>query len=99
MSAHNNNNNGQTNNEQKEQEVEAAVDRAYLQGGDSPRDGRLPTTTTQDFVTVHLPAPYSSSYVKILRGIYGARVSNKIFDDDHTALLLSLSYVQFEGDL
>jgi len=52
--------------------------------------GRLPS---------NLPAPYGSSYVKILRCIYGARVSNKIFDDDHTQLLLSLGYIQFEGDL
>ena len=43
--------------------------------------------------------PYGGAYVKILRCIYGARVSNKIFDDDHTQLLLSLGYVQFEGDL
>ena len=27
------------------------------------------------------------------------RISNKIFDEDHTQLLLSLGYVQFEGDL
>jgi hypothetical protein len=33
-----------------------------------------------------LPEPYGSSYVKI-------------FDDDHTQLLLSLGYVQFQGDL
>ena len=30
--------------------------------------------------------------------IYGARVSNRIFDEDHTQLLLSLGYLQFEGD-
>ena len=46
---------------------------------------------------VHLP--YGGAYVKILRCIYGARISNKIFDEDHTKLLLSLGYVQFEGDL
>ena len=28
-----------------------------------------------------------------------SRFSNKIFDEDHTQLLLSLGYVQFEGDL
>jgi len=55
-----------------------------------PFYGRLPSD---------LPEPYGGSYVKIIRCIYGARVSNKIFDDDHTALLLSLGYVQFEGDL
>ena len=44
-------------------------------------------------------APYGSSYVKILRCIYVARVSNKIFDDDHIQLLLSLGYAQFEEDL
>jgi hypothetical protein len=57
MSAHNNNdnsnNNGATNNEQKEQEVEATVGMAYVRGGDSPREGRLPLTTTQDQETVH----------------------------------------------
>jgi hypothetical protein len=55
-----------------------------------PFYGRLPSD---------LPEPYGSSYVKIIRCIYGARVSNKIFDDDHTQLLLSLGYVQFVGDL
>ena len=49
MSAHNtndnSNNNGATNNEQKELEVEAAVGMAYVRGGDSPRDGRLPVST------------------------------------------------------
>ena len=46
-----------------------------------------------------LGAPYANAYVQILRCIYGARVSNKIFDDDHAQLLLSLGYTQFEGDL
>jgi hypothetical protein len=55
-----------------------------------PFYGRLPSD---------LPEPYGGSYVKIIRCIYGARVSNKIFDDDHTQLLLSLGYVQFEADL
>jgi hypothetical protein len=43
--------------------------------------------------------PYGGAYVKILRCIYGARISNKIFDEDHTKLLLSLGYAQFDGDL
>ena len=46
-----------------------------------------------------IPGPYGGAYVKILRCIYGARISNKIFDEDHTKLLLSLGYTQFEGDL
>jgi hypothetical protein len=54
MSAHNNNNIGQTNHEQKEQEVEAAVGRTDVQGGDSPRNGRLPGTTTRDLETAQL---------------------------------------------
>ena len=58
----------------------------------APRPLPWPTPQRQD-------PPLGSSYVKILRCIYGARVSNKIFDDDHTQLLLSLGYVQFEGDL
>jgi len=46
-----------------------------------------------------LGEPYANAYVKILRCIYGARISNKIFDEDHAQLLLSLGYIQFEGDL
>jgi len=46
-----------------------------------PYYGRLP---------VDLPAPYGSAYVKINRCIYGARISNRIFKEDHTQLLLSL---------
>ena len=56
----------------------------------TPCYGRLPPD---------LPEPYGNSFVKVLRCIYGARISNKIFDEDHTQLLLSLGYVQFEGDL
>jgi len=52
-----------------------------------PYYGRLP---------VDLPAPYGSAYVKINRFTYGARISNRIFDEDHTQLLLSLGYVQFD---
>ena len=46
MSAQNNNN-GTNNNEQKESEVEAAVGRTYVRGGDSSREGRLPVTLTR----------------------------------------------------
>jgi len=45
-----------------------------------------------------LPEPYCNAYVEIKRCIYGARVSNKIFDEDHTATILSIGYSQFEGD-
>jgi hypothetical protein len=45
-----------------------------------------------------LPEPYCNAYVEIKRCIYGARVSDKIFDDDHTATILSIGYSQFEGD-
>jgi len=55
----------------------------------TPYYGRLP---------VDLPEPCGGAYVKILRCIYGVRISNKIFDDDHTRLLLSLGYCQFVGD-
>jgi hypothetical protein len=48
MSAQNNNN--RTNNkEQKESEVEVAIGRADVRGGDSPREGGLQATGTQDF--------------------------------------------------
>ena len=40
--------NGTNNNEQRESEVEAAVGTAYVRGGDSPREGRLPVTLTRD---------------------------------------------------
>ena len=67
------------------------VPAAFLQNElPTPYYGRLP---------IDLPPPYGGSYVKILRCIYGARVSNKIFDEDHTRLLVSLGYSQFEGDL
>ena len=56
----------------------------------TPCYGRLPPD---------LPEPYGNSFVKVLRCIYGARISNKIFDEDHTQLLLSLGYTQFESDL
>jgi len=55
-----------------------------------PYYGRLPSD---------LPPPYCNAYVRVLRCIYGARASNKIFDNDHTATILSLGYFQFEGDL
>ena len=45
MSAQNNNNGTNNNNEQEEREVEAAVGMAYVLGGDSPSDGRLPVST------------------------------------------------------
>ena len=47
MSAHNNYGTN-NNNEQKELEVEATVGMAYVRGGDSPREGRPPVTTTQN---------------------------------------------------
>ena len=52
MSAQNNNN-GTNNNEQKESEVEAAVGRTYVRGGDSSREGGLPATRTQDLESAH----------------------------------------------
>jgi hypothetical protein len=52
MSASDNNNRKGINNmEQKESEVEAAIGRADVRGGDSPREGGLPATGTQDFET------------------------------------------------
>jgi hypothetical protein len=53
MSAHDNKNNskGTNNKEQKESEVEAAVGRADVRGGENPRDGGLPAIVTQDLET------------------------------------------------
>ena len=52
MSASDNNNrNGNNNMEQKESEVEAAIGRADMRGGDSPREGGLPATETRDLET------------------------------------------------
>jgi hypothetical protein len=39
--------------EQKESEVEAAIGRSDVQGGDSPREGGLPVTRTQDLESAH----------------------------------------------
>ena len=55
-----------------------------------PYYGRLPADLTE---------PYNGAYVKIHRCIYGARISNSIFDKDHSQLLLSQGYIQFEADL
>ncbi len=41
-----NNRKGINNMEQKESEVEAAIGRADVRGGDSPREGELPATGT-----------------------------------------------------
>ena len=38
--------------EQKESEVEAAIGRSDVQGGDSPREGGLPATRTQENLQV-----------------------------------------------
>ena len=54
-----------------------------------PYYGRLPADLTE---------PYNGANVKIHRCIYGARISNSIFDKDHSQPLLSQGYVQFEGD-
>ena len=52
MSASDNNNRNGTNSmEQKESEVEAAIGRADMRGGDSPREGGLPATETRDLET------------------------------------------------
>ena len=45
-----------------------------------------------------IPEPYCNAYVEIKSCIYGAQMSNKIFDDDHTFTILSIGYSQFEGD-
>jgi hypothetical protein len=52
MSASDNNNREGINNmEQKESDVKAAIGRADVRGGDSPREGGLPATGTQDLET------------------------------------------------
>jgi hypothetical protein len=62
-----------------------------------PCYGRLPSDMNNAYVKV--PEPYDNAYVKVHRCIYGARVSNRIFDEDHSQLLLSLGYLQVEGEL
>jgi len=54
-----------------------------------PLYGKLPSD---------LPPPYNDRFVKLQRGVYGTRVANRIFDQDHTAFLLSLGYVNFVAD-
>ena len=52
MSASNNNNKNITNNkEQKESEIEAAIGRTDVRGGDSPGEGGLQATGTRDLET------------------------------------------------
>jgi hypothetical protein len=46
-----NNRNGTNNMEQKESEVEAAVGRPDVRGGDNPREGGFPATGTRDLET------------------------------------------------
>jgi len=72
-----------------------------VHGGDVPAAflQRLLPTPCFGLLPPDFSEPYGNSFVKVLRCIYGARISNKIFDEDHTQLLLSLGYVQFEGDL
>jgi hypothetical protein len=54
MSASDNNNRKGINNmEQKKSEVEAAIGRSDVQGGDSSREGGLPVTRTQDLESAH----------------------------------------------
>ena len=57
------------------------------------------------FFNAYFPLPAMVDFHRIspspmatpLSKSYG--ISNKIFDEDHTQLLLSLGYIQFEGDL
>jgi hypothetical protein len=54
-----------------------------------PLYGRLPSD---------LPPPYNDKYVKFLRGIYGAKPSNRIFDLDHSATLIAIGYSAYLAD-
>jgi len=45
-----------------------------------------------------LPAPYNNKYVKFLRGIYGAKPSNRIFDLDNSATLVAIGYSTYLAD-
>ena len=45
-----------------------------------------------------LPAPFANKYVHIKRGVYGAKVSNAIFDKDHSETLVKIGFQQFIGD-
>ena len=64
----NNNNNNIDNNDQKEGEVEAAVGRIYLQGGDNSGDGRLSVTTIRNLETAQPEEAIVATQLDVLAG-------------------------------
>ena len=66
MSAQNNTYGTNNNNEQEGQEVEAAVGRAYVQGGDGSGDERPPVTTTQDLETAQPEEAFVATQLDVL---------------------------------
>ena len=51
---------------QKESEVEAAIGRSDVQGGDSPREGGLPATRTQDLESAHSEGDVVATQLDVL---------------------------------
>ena len=45
-----------------------------------------------------LPPPFAGRYVRIKRGVYGAKMSNAIFDKDHSDTLIKIGFQPFIGD-
>ena len=52
--------------EQKESEVEAAIGRSDVQGGDSPREGGLPALRTQDLESAHSEGDVVATQLDVL---------------------------------
>ena len=62
------NNNNNDSSDQKEREVEGAVGRTYLQGGDNSRDIRLYVTTTRNFETAQPEEAIVATQLDVLAG-------------------------------
>jgi hypothetical protein len=57
-----------------------------------------PSSSVSSLPRIDLPAPYDNKYVKFLCGIYGSKPSNRIFDLDHSATLVAISYSTYLAD-
>ena len=62
------NNNNNDSSDQKEGEVEAAVGRTYLQGGDNSGDGRLSVTTIRNLETAQPEEAIVATQLDVLAG-------------------------------
>jgi hypothetical protein len=57
-------------------DVEAAIGKSYLRGGDSPRDGRLQVTSTWDFETAQPEGVIVTTELDVLAREQEEKVSN-----------------------